>query len=315
MVVLSACNADTSLTTPAHGAPVDSLPAPTDTSRATFSPLVGQIAFTSTRDGSPYIYVASADGSSLRRLTKGRDPSWSWDGRQILFYGSDYVADSSVHVINADGSGERVLRPGGALPEWSPDGKRLAFTTDLGLYIANRDGSNATLLVSSDWQRPGDLIGEAQWSPDGKRIAFTSGDWDTVGFGVYVANVDGSGVFGTAMPGSVPRWSPDGSMIAFGTTAFAYFGGNGPHLPAIMFVVAVAKPDGSDMRLVDTGGLAIASCDWSPDGRSLLLSTGHRVFVTDTAFRATRQLVHEAVAPAVRPYDDYGAVWSRVVVP
>ena len=310
LALVGACSSDTALTTPSVTTPADSSARP-----ANFPALVGQIAFTSTRDGSPYIYVAAADGSSLRRLTKGHSPGWTWDGRQIVFNGMDYIGDTSIHVINADGSGERVLQRGGVRPDLSPDGSRIAFSTELGMYVANSDGSNPTLLVRSDWQRPGDTVGDAGWSPDGKQIAFVSGDWDISGFGIYVANVDGSGVFGTVLPGYLPRWSPDGSMIAFETIAFTYFAGPGPHTPSSNFVLAVAKPDGSDMRVVNTVTLAVSGADWSPDGHSLLLSPGHRIFVTDTTFQATRQLVPDAVAPTVRAYDDYDAVWSRVVVP
>lgn len=319
LALLGACNADKTLTTPAAATPTDSLALPVGTAK--FPPLVGQIAFTSTRDGSPYIYVATADNSSLRRLAKGQSPSWTWDGRQILFNGMDYPGDSSIHVINADGSGERMLQLGGVRPNLSPDGRRISFITELGLYVANSDGSNPTLLVSSDWQRPGEILGDAAWSPDGRRIAFvSSGDdpWDD-GFppGVYVANVDGSGIVGTVEPGFAPRWSPDGSMMAFRTLVYPYIQGNGPNTNYIpKTVIGLAKPDGSDRRVVDTAGTVRAgSAEWSPDGRSLLLSPGHRIFVTDTTFQATRQLVPDAVAPTLSTYDDYGAVWSRVVVP
>src|SRR5690349_16163798 len=68
--------ADKTPTTPAGTTPTDSLGKGTDSK---LPPLVGQIAFVSTRDGSPYIYVAAANGSSLRRLTKGVRPEWSPD--------------------------------------------------------------------------------------------------------------------------------------------------------------------------------------------------------------------------------------------
>ena len=142
LALLGACSSDTALTTPSVTTPTDSLAKP-----ANFPSLVGRIAFVSTRDGSPYIYDAAADGSSLRRLTKGQDPDWSSDGQQIVFNGADSVGDRSIHVINADGTGERVLQVSGSTPHLSPDSRRISFTTALGVYVANIDGSNPVLLV------------------------------------------------------------------------------------------------------------------------------------------------------------------------
>ena len=318
--LLGGCNSDKMLSTPAGTTPADSLAKPTDSSAATLPPLVGQIAFVSTRDGSPYIYVAAADGSSLRRLTKGVWPEWSSDGRQIVFNGVDSSGDPSIHIINADGSGERVLQITGSSPKLSPDGRRLSFSNALGLYVANADGSNPTLLVSSDWEAPGYCVRGAGWSPDGTRIAFVSGGawWDDgVAPSVYVASVDGSRIAGTAQPGYSPRWSPDGSVIAFTTVDYPFFGGNGPHQPdPPKAAVGLAAPDGSRLRLHDVDGDV---ADWSPDGRVLMLigdtSLGVRIFATDTSFHTTKRLVPEADASATRPYADFGAVWSRVVVP
>lgn len=317
LALLGACNADKTLTTPLAATPPDSV-APIDPTK--FPPLVGQIAFVSTRDGSPYIFVAAADGSSLRRLTKGISPEWSSDAKQIVFNGADSAGDASIHIINADGTGEHVLAVSGGGPSLSPDGRRIAFSAALGLYVANSDGSNPTLLVRRDFEAPeGCGVWGAAWSPDGTRIAFVSActnwvDWDQPP-AVYVANVDGSGIIGTVQPGSFPRWSPDGSMIAFGTQAFDYFPGNGPHNPGLpKSAVAFAKPDGSNLRLIDTGTLVADEADWSPDGRGLLLiantKSGLRSFVTDTSFRTTKLLLPDA--PTGRVYEDYDAVWSRV---
>ena len=49
------------------------------------TPFDARIAFTSTRVGQSYIYVATADGSQIRRLAKGARPTWSPDGRWITF--------------------------------------------------------------------------------------------------------------------------------------------------------------------------------------------------------------------------------------
>ena len=113
------------------------------------------------------ISVANADGSGLRRLTRGPgvdcDPVWSPDGRKIAFQrllvrgeGEKIVGfDFDVYVINADGSGERNLT-GDALSErpiWSPDGRKIAFWSGPdgagGVYVMNADGSERRLLAEA----------------------------------------------------------------------------------------------------------------------------------------------------------------------
>ncbi len=54
-------------------------------------------------------------------------------------------------------------------PQWSPDGRRLAFVRDDEIWIVESDGSRLTRVVA----KPGGGR-EPRWSPDGKRLAFLS---------------------------------------------------------------------------------------------------------------------------------------------
>ena len=94
--------------------------------------------------------------------------------------------------MNPDGSGQTQLtNDGGAGPDWSPDGTRIAFTSNLGgnnteIFVMNVNGSGLTNLSNnptSDYS--------PAWSPDGTKIAFGRG----VGLNaeIYVMNADGSG--------------------------------------------------------------------------------------------------------------------------
>ena len=59
------------------------------------------------------------------------------------------------------------------LPDWSPDGSRIAFTCVVNdnpeVCAVNADGSGRRRLTSS----PG-FDGHPSWSPDGRKIAFAS---------------------------------------------------------------------------------------------------------------------------------------------
>lgn len=74
------------------------------------------------------IWIMNADGSGQRRVTN--DPArqigaaWSPDGTQIAFLNHD---DRLVYVVNADGTGQHVVRPDGLqfVPGWQPRGNRI----------------------------------------------------------------------------------------------------------------------------------------------------------------------------------------------
>jgi Tol biopolymer transport system component len=126
------------------------------------------------------LYVANVATRRAHRLTEGRDPAWSRDGRWIAF------VDDRTHTISAirpDGRSSRVLAsfaswpPGGPHDlAWSPNGRSLAFSTR-----AIGDTSTISLLSVADGNTR-DIVVEASnpvssptWSPDGRTIAYATG--------------------------------------------------------------------------------------------------------------------------------------------
>jgi serine/threonine protein kinase len=100
-----------------------------------WSPDSQWIAFDSTVDGNPEIYIISAAGGAARRLTNNPAPdfmpSYSPDG-QWIYFGSDRSGTSQIWRVRAsDGSGaEAITTNGGRVGFVGPDNRILYFMKD-----------------------------------------------------------------------------------------------------------------------------------------------------------------------------------------
>ena len=85
------------------------------------SPDGRKVVFTSYRDGNAEIYLMSADGGAVTRLTSsiGDDEaaSWSSNGSQLAF-ASNRDGDYEVFVMSADGSGQAQLTNNTGVDRW-----------------------------------------------------------------------------------------------------------------------------------------------------------------------------------------------------
>jgi Tol biopolymer transport system component len=203
----------------------------------TWSPDGAQIAFRSERNGESEIWIMNADGSGQRRLARGLSPAWSPDGSKIAYASPGEVLCppgrgprcSGLSIMNADGSGQHRVphTAGGEYPSWSPDGKRVAFNSNLSgdhvMYIVDVDGSHLMDLsgAGEGWQ--------VDWSPDGRSILFTSHrDHPDNYTDIYVMRPDGSCVERlTYDRGYTPAWSPDGRHIVFSAPGLFVMGADG----------------------------------------------------------------------------------------
>ena len=99
------------------------------------SPDGSRIAFTSSRNGDPDLYVMNSDGTNVRRITShpaiDTSPTWSPTGNQLAF-ASDRTGAQQIYVIGADGTGLRRLTYESycSRPTWSPEPyNEIAYTS------------------------------------------------------------------------------------------------------------------------------------------------------------------------------------------
>lgn len=114
-----------------------------------FSPDGSRIAFTSTRDGQPEVYIMDADGSGVSRLTNSPgldgDASFTADGQAVVFH-SQRTGHRQIFVqpITSSDAVQLTQEPAdNSQPSMSPDGEMIAF-------VSNRDGNNHIWLMGKD---------------------------------------------------------------------------------------------------------------------------------------------------------------------
>jgi dipeptidyl aminopeptidase/acylaminoacyl peptidase len=184
---------------------------------------------------------------------------------KIAFSTLSDFEDLDVFVINPDGSGLVSLTGGSwaadSQPAFSPDGSRIAFTSDrtgnADIFVMNADGSDVTQVTSNPAPDA-----DPAFSADGSRIAFTSdrdGNRD-----LYVIGVNGSGETRmTSSPANEedPAFSADGSRLAFVSDR----DGNRE--------IYLAAADGSDPARLTADPAADYQPNFSPDGSRIAFTS------------------------------------------
>ena len=209
---------------------------------------------------------------------------------------------AALFVMSTDGTGARpVTEPGpdevDNLPDWSPDGTRIAFERIFPgkpneVFVVNADGSDAHPVdPGCPDARPRASICEEtapDWSADGRRLLFgwpygeVTGDVIDV-FAVGIMDADGGDaqqLTNLATPTTYedfgPVGSPDGTRVAF-------LRWNKSAEPVDATAVFVMNADGTGQRRITPWGLAAEDIAWAPDGTAMTFrsETGPGDFVGD----------------------------------
>jgi Tol biopolymer transport system component/imidazolonepropionase-like amidohydrolase len=260
---------------PAHGllhslgeAPGDSAAASADSTKAG--------ATTSDEDSKEW-FVNAAHGPVDTVRFNTTEGTWmssdvSPDGRTIVF---DLIGD--LYTLPVSGGKATRITSGPAWdsqPRWSPDGKRLSFTSDRGgcdnIWVMNNDGSHLRPVTQEK-----KVMNTASWSPDGqwlvakKRIT----DYSSIGTAeLWMVNTRGGSGLPVTVKGELPEAgepvvSPDGRYVYFSArpSRYAY---NRNVFAGIYQIRRWDKTTGDQVTLTDGYG-GSGRPQLSPDGKTL----------------------------------------------
>jgi Tol biopolymer transport system component len=161
-------------------------------------------------------YVMNADGTSKRRLTKGEaidlnavgkkhraalpgefvgSLTWSPDGKWVaLQLWGGYEPDQGhgakatnlgIWALNLENGTYKKLAEGAFSPDWSPDGRKIAYDRRPSdgistLWLMNADGSNERKLSPRKPPREPFMEHDPVWLADGNQLAFLRTGWNAI---------------------------------------------------------------------------------------------------------------------------------------
>ncbi|HXS10582.1 MAG TPA: amidohydrolase, partial [Candidatus Krumholzibacteria bacterium] len=144
------------------------------------------------------------------------------DGKEIAF---DLLGD--IYIMPITGGDAKLVRGGAAFevqPRFSPDGRRISFTSDReggdNIWIMNRDGSNQRAVSKESFR----LLNSPSWTPDGEYIVarkhFTAQRSLGAGEMWLYHRSGGGGLQMTKKPNdqkdvNEPAFSPDGRYLYY----------------------------------------------------------------------------------------------------
>ena len=230
-------------------------------------------------------------------------PRFSPDGKRIAVSISsstsvdvwiyDIASKTPTRITNDAVRNDRV--------EWTPDGKRILFSTVgrrgvSALWIQNADHSDAPQLLLEGSKN--EQVLEGVISPDGKFLAFRATSPDhphDIWYRRLTGDTSRKAIVNAPSQEYAPRFSPNGRWIAYTSDEDG----------ANQVFVQPFPPTGAQYKVTDAGGITPL---WSPDGRKIYYLNASKLFAATVETSPTFRVVQRDSVPGTQS----PKLWSPV---
>ena len=196
------------------------------------------------------------------------DPDLSTSGDWMVFASTQHHERPDLYRKSVDGRVVTQLTSDPAqdlMPEISPDGRRIAFSSDRhgnwDVFVMSADGGPVTQITFDDAQEL-----HPTWSPDGKKLCYCRFNERTRDLELWTLSIDKPSARSFVCEGMFPCWSPDSSENRI---LFQRSRKRGDRLYGVWTIDLVNGDGVNPTEIVAAGDAAIMHPSWSPDGRRI----------------------------------------------